>query len=82
MGRADLHKVQGATSDSLPHIGSVPGKKGQFIIAGFNGHGMPLIHLGAKGLVGMLIAGKTFGETGVPSLFETTKERLGFGSAA
>lgn len=28
------------TPDSVPFVGAVPGKKGQFIGAGFNGHGM------------------------------------------
>lgn len=70
--------VQGATPDGLPHIGPIPGKEGQYIIAGFNGHGMPVIHLAAEGLVEMIVAGKTFGELGIPRLFETTKERLAF----
>ncbi|KAF8861332.1 FAD dependent oxidoreductase [Acephala macrosclerotiorum] len=68
--------IQGQTLDTLPHIGPVPGKEGMFIIAGFNGHGMPVIHLSAKGLVEMMVEGKGFKETGVPRLFETTRERL------
>lgn len=76
MRKLTTKTVQGQTSDTLPHIGPIPGKEGQFIIAGFNGHGMPLIHLSAKGIVEMMIEGKEFGETGVPKLFETTVERL------
>jgi hypothetical protein len=38
----------GYTSDLLPHLGQVLGKKGQFIAAGFNGHGMPIIFLLAR----------------------------------
>lgn len=59
----------------------MPEKEGQFIIAGFNGHGMPVIHLAAQGLAEMIVAGKMFGETEIPSLYETTKERLGLKAA-
>ncbi|KAG2411499.1 hypothetical protein HFD88_009054 [Aspergillus terreus] len=34
--------VMGYSADSLPHVGEIPGKPGQFIAAGFNGHGMPV----------------------------------------
>jgi hypothetical protein len=55
---------------------AAPDKDGQFVIAGFNGHGMPVIHLAAKRLVEMIVVGKTFGKTEIPSLYETTKKRL------
>lgn len=54
----------------------MPGKPGQMVIAGFNGHGMPLILLAAKAVVEMMQEGKTFEETGAPSLFKITQERL------
>lgn len=60
----------------MPHVGHVPGKPGQIILAGFSGHGMPLILLSAKGVVQMLRHGKSFEETGIPSLFKATEERL------
>ena len=69
------NKVMGYTSDLMPHVGLVPAKDGQFIMAGFNGHGMPLIWKTAKGISEML-NGKTFEETEVPEIFKTTKERL------
>jgi glycine/D-amino acid oxidase-like deaminating enzyme len=31
--------IQGWTTDLMPYVGEVPSKPGQFIIAGFNGHG-------------------------------------------
>lgn len=73
--------VMGYSFDSNPHIGAVPEKPGQFIIAGFNGHGMPLIWLGAKGLAKMLIKDLEgeelpFAETGIPRLFQTTQARI------
>jgi hypothetical protein len=66
----------GYTTDSLPHVGRVPCKEGQFVIAGFNGHGMPQIFLSAKGIAQMMLNGVEFEETGIPSVFKTTQARL------
>jgi hypothetical protein len=66
----------GYTSDLMPHVGAVPEKPGQFIMAGFNGHGMPLIFLTAKGIARMVSQDCKFEETGIPRIFKTTKERL------
>ncbi|KAF7903887.1 hypothetical protein EAF00_001221 [Botryotinia globosa] len=72
--------VMGYSFDSNPHIGLVPQKPDQFIIAGFNGHGMPVIWLAAKGLAEMLKTGKPFEEVRVPmslpKLFKTTQDRI------
>ncbi|KAL3472047.1 FAD dependent oxidoreductase [Aspergillus californicus] len=68
--------IMGYTTDSLPHVGQVPGKAGQFVIAGFNGHGMPQIFLSGKGVAEMVVKGVEFEETGVPRLFKTTQARL------
>ena len=69
--------VQGATPDGVPHIGEVPGRNGrQFVIAGFNGGGMPLIFLCAKGLAEIMEGGLSYESTGLPRLFKTTNERL------
>ncbi|KAH8773563.1 FAD dependent oxidoreductase [Diaporthe sp. PMI_573] len=68
--------IMGWTSDSMPYIGDVPGKKGQYIAAGFNGHGMPLIHLASKSLAEIIRGEKTFEETDLPAVFKPTKERL------
>ncbi|KAL1297502.1 hypothetical protein AAFC00_005021 [Neodothiora populina] len=68
--------IMGYSSDSLPHIGKVPGKSGQFILAGFTGHGMPEIFLSAKGVAAMLVNDTSFGETGIPRLYKTTQARL------
>jgi glycine/D-amino acid oxidase-like deaminating enzyme len=69
-------KVMGYSSDYLPHVGHVPGKPGQLIIAGFSGHGMPQIFLAAKGIARMIREGILFEETGVPRLYRTSQERL------
>ncbi|KAL4794091.1 FAD dependent oxidoreductase [Aspergillus venezuelensis] len=68
--------IMGYTTDSLPHVGSVPSKPGQFIVAGFNGHGMPQIFLSAKGVAQMILNGAEFEQTGVPKIFKTTQARL------
>lgn len=68
--------VMGYSYDSNPHIGTVPNKDGQFILAGFNGHGMPVIWLSAKEVAKMIIQGAPFAETSLPQLFQTTQLRI------
>ncbi len=60
----------------MPYVGHVPGKEGQMIMAGYSGRGMALILLSAKAIAQMLRHGKTLEETGVPSMFKPTPERL------
>ncbi|KKY24394.1 putative fad dependent oxidoreductase superfamily [Phaeomoniella chlamydospora] len=71
--------IMGYSTDYLPHIGAVPHKPNQFILAGFTGHGMPEIFLSAKGIAQMVRDGKSFKETGVPRIYQTTDERLNSG---
>ena len=66
----------GYSSDGLPHVGPVPGEDGQYIIAGFTGHGMPQIFLAAEGIAKMITRGIEFEETGLPRLFKTSASRL------
>lgn len=68
--------VMGYSTDGIPHIGQVPSKPNQFILAGFNGHGMPLIFLSARGIASMIMKQKNFAESGIPRIFETSQERL------
>ncbi|KAF4343717.1 FAD NAD(P)-binding [Fusarium beomiforme] len=68
--------IMGYNTDSLPHIGEVPGRDGVFIIAGFHGHGMPVIFLAAEGVAAMTFQGLEYEETGLPSLFKTSRDRL------
>lgn len=68
--------VMGYSSDFMPHMGAVPGKPGQFVVAGFSGHGMPEILLSTKGVAAMVRDGVSFEESGLPRMFKTTKERL------
>ncbi|OHW89908.1 FAD dependent oxidoreductase [Colletotrichum incanum] len=68
--------IMGYSSDGLPHIGVVPGRQNQFIIAGFNGHGMPQIFLSAKGVASMMMEQLSYKNTGIPRIYEATQERL------
>ncbi|CAG9948019.1 unnamed protein product [Clonostachys rosea f. rosea IK726] len=68
--------IMGYSSDFVPHIGEVPDKPGQFIIAGFSGHGMPEILLSSKGLASIVRDGTAFEQTGLPRIFKTTKARV------
>ena len=69
------NSVLGYSSDFMPHIGEVPGRSGQFVIAGFTGYGMPKILLSSKGLAAMVRDGCSFEQTGLPGAFQTSKER-------
>lgn len=66
----------GYSSDGLPHVGPVPGEDGQYIIAGFTGHGMPQIFLAAEGVAKMIVNDVGFSQTQLPRLFESTLSRL------
>lgn len=68
--------IMGWTTDSMPYVGEVPDKPGQYIVAGFNGHGMPLVFLSSKALASMIGQGRKFEETELPSIFKPTKARL------
>ncbi|OAL74950.1 FAD dependent oxidoreductase [Trichophyton violaceum] len=69
--------VMGYSADSLPHIGRVPSKDGQLILAGFNGHGMPVCFLAAKAVAAMALDDSvTFEDTGLPRVYKTTVDRL------
>ncbi|KAF4502786.1 FAD NAD(P)-binding [Fusarium agapanthi] len=66
--------IMGYSTDPLPHVGEVPGRDGVFVIAGFHGHGMPVI-LAAEGIAAMT-QGRVYEKTGMPSLFKTSRDRL------
>ncbi|CCF41818.1 FAD dependent oxidoreductase [Colletotrichum higginsianum] len=68
--------IMGYTNDLYPHVGPVPSKPGQFVCAGFNGHGMSFILLTARGLAKIVRDGVPFSQSGVPRLFETSESRL------
>ncbi|KAJ5645936.1 hypothetical protein N7490_002308 [Penicillium lividum] len=73
--------IMGYSSDGLPHVGRVPGHDGQYILAGFTGHGMPQIFLAAEGIAKMIVKGMNFEDTGLPRLFKTTSTRIEIGQS-
>ncbi|KAI5368231.1 putative FAD dependent oxidoreductase, FAD/NAD(P)-binding domain superfamily [Septoria linicola] len=68
--------IMGYSSDGFPHIGEVPGKDGQYICAGFSGHGMPQIFLSAKAIASLVLEKKRVEEVDLPRLYRATQERL------
>lgn len=71
-----LHLVMGYSNDGCPYVGEFPGRSGQYVCAGFSGHGMPQVFLSAKAVASMIVDGKKFEDTELPSLFEVTPDRL------
>ena len=49
----------GYSNDEFPYVGPVGGRPGQYICAGFTGHGMPQIFLSAKAVALMVLTGDT-----------------------
>ncbi|KAL2865615.1 phosphoenolpyruvate phosphomutase-domain-containing protein [Aspergillus lucknowensis] len=68
--------IMGYSYDTAPHIGEVPGQPGKFICAGYDGHGMPVIFLAAKGLADIVMNGRSFENAHLPRIFKTTSERI------
>ncbi|PGG96120.1 hypothetical protein AJ79_09717 [Helicocarpus griseus UAMH5409] len=63
------------TTDSVPLVGAIGFLPGQYICAGFGGHGMARIFTCAPGVV-KAVLGKDWSETGLPECFQFSKERL------
>lgn len=68
--------IMGYTPDEYPLIGEIPGRKGQYILAGYSGAGMPNICLSAKGIAKMVINDAPFEEIGLPRIYKISEERL------
>lgn len=47
----------GYSNDGFPYVGPACGKPGQYMCAGFSGHGMPQIFFSAKAVASMIITG-------------------------
>lgn len=63
------------TPDSVPMVGAIEGKEGQFILAGHNGHGMARIWMCAPGLAKMIL-GESWSATALPECFQYSQSRL------
>ncbi|KAI1424965.1 FAD dependent oxidoreductase [Xylaria sp. FL1777] len=70
--------IMASTPDTLPHGGEVPGRRNQWVIAGFNGAGMTMSFLLGKGVAQMVRYNLTFEEIDhiIPRYFKTTEARL------
>ncbi|EMD95590.1 hypothetical protein COCC4DRAFT_183151 [Bipolaris maydis ATCC 48331] len=69
--------IMGATADGQPFVGEVPGKRGLWVSAGFNGHGMVLCLKSAEALVEMIEGGGVKSAPGwFPESFLISKERV------
>ncbi|KAF2645197.1 FAD dependent oxidoreductase [Massarina eburnea CBS 473.64] len=67
--------IMGATADGIPFVGEVPGQKGLWVCAGFNGHGMVLCLKSAEALVGMIRGGGE-DDRWFPNSFSISMKRL------
>ncbi|POS69988.1 FAD dependent oxidoreductase superfamily protein [Diaporthe helianthi] len=67
--------ILGMTTDSVPFVGRLDDWPGQYVCAGFNGHGMARIFNCAPAVVKM-IHGANWSDTGLPECFGVTEERL------
>jgi glycine/D-amino acid oxidase-like deaminating enzyme len=47
----------GYSNDGFPYVGPLKKRVGQYLCAGFSGHGMPQIFLAAKAIATMIIHG-------------------------
>lgn len=63
------------TPDKMPYVGEIEGSAGQYICAGFNGHGMANIFSCAKGVVDVL-SGRPWETTQLPECYQYTQQRL------
>lgn len=68
--------IMGYTHDEYPLIGEVPGRDGQYMLAGYSGAGMTNISLSAKGIAEMVSNDVPFDKVGIPRIYEVTSERL------
>ena len=68
--------IMGYTLDKMPHVGQVPGRENEWMLAGFNGGGMSMIFTTAEAVARMVVESCSFEETGLPGVFKTSKERV------
>lgn len=63
------------TPDKVPYVGAIDHLPGQYICAGFNGHGMAGIFTCAPAVVKLML-GETWSDTKLPECFQYSHERL------
>lgn len=65
----------GYSNDGFPYVGRVCAKDGQYVCAGFTGHGMPQIFLSAKAIALMITTGATDEEANLPIPYRVSPDR-------
>ncbi|CAF1250379.1 unnamed protein product [Adineta steineri] len=68
--------ILGFTSDLLPFVGELPDQSNGYVIAGFNGQGMPRILLCARALIDLVLGRIDKIEELIPEPYVITKNRL------
>ncbi|KAF7556144.1 hypothetical protein G7Z17_g1659 [Cylindrodendrum hubeiense] len=66
--------IMGFTADELPFVGELPGRTGQFVAAGYTGHGMARVFLAIKAL--MQLAHNEAIDPRVPRVYFDIERRL------
>ena len=74
--RTDTPAVMGYSDDGFPYVGDVPNRAGQYVLAGFSGHGMPQAFLSAKAVASMIADATKLEESDLPRLYRSTQERF------
>ncbi|KAF3034410.1 hypothetical protein E8E12_005513 [Didymella heteroderae] len=65
--------IMGYSNDGFPYVGPIRGRAGQYMCAGFTGHGMPQIFLSAKAVASMILIGDT--EVDLPLPYRISQAR-------
>jgi glycine/D-amino acid oxidase-like deaminating enzyme len=63
------------TPDQVPYVGAIDELPGQYVCAGFNGHGMARIFTCAPGVVRLMLGG-TWNDTKLPESFRYSQKRI------
>ncbi|KAH6861523.1 hypothetical protein AA0118_g6596 [Alternaria tenuissima] len=66
--------IMGYSNDGFPYVGPICGKPGQYMCAGFSGHGMPQIFFCAKAVASMVITGDA-DDVDLPVPYRITRSR-------
>lgn len=80
--RCDVHVemmwsgIMGSTFDKMPHVGKLPGSSNEWMLAGFNGGGTAMLSTTAEAVAKMVTEGSDSEDTGLPTVFQTSQERM------
>ncbi|KAF5228925.1 hypothetical protein FAUST_10724 [Fusarium austroamericanum] len=66
--------IMGFTADEVPFVGNVPGRPGQFVVAGFMGHGMARVFLTIRSLLQLAHSEEV--DSRVPKMYFDVEKRL------